>query len=432
MKPTEALPEGGTGRLTELPLHALLADVASGHLAPGGMGMTAVMGAVAASLASLVAKLTAGKPGYEPMTEEMERLAERARVLEEQLLTGLDQELAAFNKLVEAMGLPGEGAGPGEMRRACIQIAAKGYAQVPLQLGALASEVVGLGASAVRYGNRQVVADGGTGWLAALAAWKAASLHVLVNLNGAPSHEPWVIEARQKALRWLEEAAIAEAELWPTLLAAVGTLKGLPPRFKPSGRTCLGRLGRPQSIGLQPWRPSVLGEAAEIARRDVVQKVAEGLVFHCLLLRSDGDGVGQQHLAGHHHRHLQAQSQGDRVRGTGVDAHHLAVFAGQFDLGKEGLILHGRDGHLAHLGAQLGHHRNQQVVGHGPGCLDPFQAQENGLGLRLANPNQQGAAILQITQHHHRVLRRGVQNHPGDLQLHQQGSPLGPIALPRG
>lgn len=229
MKPTEALPDHHLARLTEQPLQQLLADVSAGHLAPGGMGMTAVLGAVAAALASLVAKLTAGKPGYEPMTEEMERLAERARVLEEQLLNGLEQELAAFNKLVEAMGLPAEGAGPGEMRRACIQIAAKGYAQVPLQLGALAAEVVGLGATAVRYGNRQVVADGGTGWLAALAAWKAAALHVLVNLSGAPAQEEWAQEARQKALRWLEEAAIAEAELWPTLLAAVGHPSGPAP-----------------------------------------------------------------------------------------------------------------------------------------------------------------------------------------------------------
>ena len=189
--------------LASLPVRDLLEDVATGSMAPGGMSMAALSGATAAALAGLVGHLTAGKPGYEPMTEEMERLIERARVLHDQVLTSMDQEVAAFNKLVESMGLPrGSGDERDEqsiIRRDLIAIALRGYTQVPLQIGSIGMELVQLCETVIRYGNREVLADSGTGLLAALAAVKSASLHVLINLRG--HEDEWATEAREKVTR---------------------------------------------------------------------------------------------------------------------------------------------------------------------------------------------------------------------------------------
>jgi formiminotetrahydrofolate cyclodeaminase len=209
------------------PVKSLLADVSAGSLAPGGISMAALAGGMAAALVGLVARLTAGKPGYEPMTEEMERLLERAKVLEEQVLGFMDQEVEAFNKLIESAALP-RGAGDHDeqtvIRRDMMRISARGYTQVPLQIGQIATELLQLAESVVRYGNREVVADAGAALLMAVASAKAASLHVLINLQG--QDDEWAVEARERVGKWLDALPGIERELWAHLLVQVG---GTPP-----------------------------------------------------------------------------------------------------------------------------------------------------------------------------------------------------------
>lgn len=209
--------------LGAMTVKALLADVSAGSLAPGGIGMAALAGSMSAALVGLVGRLTAGKPGYEPMTEEMERLLDRARVLEEQLLNALDQEVEAFNRLVESAALP-RGAGDHDeqtiIRRDMMRISARGYTQVPLQVGQIGMELLPIAESIIRYGNREVVADAGTALLMAIASVKAASLQVLINLKG--QDDEWAVEARERVEKWLEALPGIERELWTHLLAQVG------------------------------------------------------------------------------------------------------------------------------------------------------------------------------------------------------------------
>jgi formiminotetrahydrofolate cyclodeaminase len=205
--------------LSTQPMTELLEDVATGNLAPGGISMAALSGAIAASLVSLVGRLTAGKPGYEPLTEEMERTLERAQVLKEQLLGAMDQELEAFNQVMGSAALPRGSEEEAAIRRDCMRIAVRGYTQVPLAIGQVAVELLKLTESVVRYGNREVIADGGVAFLAALTAVKGAALHVLLNARG--SEEDWALSAREKANGWLDEIAELEADLWGHLLNQV-------------------------------------------------------------------------------------------------------------------------------------------------------------------------------------------------------------------
>lgn len=207
--------------LSTQPVVGLLDDVAKGNMAPGGISLAALSGAIATALISLVGRLTAGKPGYEPLTEEMERTIERAQVLQEQLLGSMDQEVEAFNQLIGSSALPRHSDEEAAIRRDCLRIAVRGYTQVPLNIGQLGLEIVKLAESVVRYGNREVVADGGVVFLAALAAVKGAALQVLINARG--SDEEWATQARDKAHKWLNECQAIEAELWPHLLNQVET-----------------------------------------------------------------------------------------------------------------------------------------------------------------------------------------------------------------
>jgi formiminotetrahydrofolate cyclodeaminase len=207
-----------------MPLKALLADVAAGSMAPGGIGMAALSAAQAAALISMVGHQTAGKPGYEPRTEEMERVVERARQLEEQVLLFIDQEVEAFNKLMESAALP-RGASENDeqsvIRRDMMRISARSYVQVPFQVGQIALELLALAETIVRYGNRELVADSGTALGAAIAAVRAAMLHVSLNLKGQEEDE-WVMMARERVGKWCQQAALAETELWPLLQAQAG------------------------------------------------------------------------------------------------------------------------------------------------------------------------------------------------------------------
>jgi formiminotetrahydrofolate cyclodeaminase len=205
--------------LSAQPVSALLEDVAKGNLAPGGISMTALSGAIASSLVGLVGRLTAGKPGYEPLTEEMERAVERAYVLQEQLLGAMDQEVEAFNQLVGSAALPRGSEEEAAIRRDCLRIAVRGYTQVPLQIGQLGMEIVRLTETVVRYGNREVIADGGTAFLLAVSAVKGAALHVLLNARGAD--EEWATQAREKAHKWLSDLEELERDLWAHLLNQV-------------------------------------------------------------------------------------------------------------------------------------------------------------------------------------------------------------------
>lgn len=209
--------------LAMTPVKSLLADVAASGPAPGGIAMAAVAAGQAAALVAMVARQTAGKPGYEPMTEEMERVLERARTLEEQVLVFLDQEVEAFNQLMESVAMPrgsSEHDEASRIRKDLMRIAARGYVQVPFQILQIAAELVPLAEAVARYGNRELVADAGTALLSAMTATRSAGLQVLLNLQGQEEDE-WSTTAREKVDRAFAEVDGLEGDLWPQLLARV-------------------------------------------------------------------------------------------------------------------------------------------------------------------------------------------------------------------
>ena len=106
------------------------------------------------------------------------------------------------------------------IRRDMMRISARGYTQVPLQVGQIGMELLPIAESIIRYGNREVVADAGTSFLMAVASVKAAALQVFINLKG--QDDDWAVEARERVEKWLEALPAIEHELWNHVLTQVG------------------------------------------------------------------------------------------------------------------------------------------------------------------------------------------------------------------
>jgi glutamate formiminotransferase/formiminotetrahydrofolate cyclodeaminase len=182
-------------------------EVSSESPAPGGGSVAALMGSLAAALATMVANLTVGKKGYEQAWDGMRDAAERGQVLKDRLARAVDLDTEAFNRVMEAMRLPKGTPDESAARDRAIEGANREAAAVPLETARLCVDALRLAAEAARHGNRNSASDAGVAALAARAGAEGAALNVLINLgtiqdaafrqDGVAQTAALVAEARQ-------------------------------------------------------------------------------------------------------------------------------------------------------------------------------------------------------------------------------------------
>ena len=151
---------------------------------PGGGSVAALCAALSASLSAMVANLTFGKKGYEEVSGEMKDAASKAQKLKEDLLTAVDEDTRAFNKVMEAFGLP---KGSGEQikeKEAAIESATKQATLVPLGVLERCVPLLELAMLAAQKGNRNSLSDAGVAGLIGEAAAIGAFYNVKINLPG--------------------------------------------------------------------------------------------------------------------------------------------------------------------------------------------------------------------------------------------------------
>ncbi|MBI3764928.1 MAG: cyclodeaminase/cyclohydrolase family protein, partial [Ignavibacteriales bacterium] len=117
--------------LTEQSINKFLDELASGSAAPGGGSVAALSGALGAALMSMVCTLTVGKKKYLDVDAEMKTILTKSEELRRTFTTLIDQDTLAFNKVMEAYGLPKETDDQKALRTAAIQEATKEAALVP-------------------------------------------------------------------------------------------------------------------------------------------------------------------------------------------------------------------------------------------------------------------------------------------------------------
>jgi len=169
--------------LAKMNLHDFCNETLSDSPAPGGGSVAALMGALGASLGGMVANLSAGKRGWDDRLEYLSDWAVKAQQLKDELLSLVDEDTAAFNKVMDAFGLPKESAEEKAARTAAIEEATKRAAEVPLKVMQTASRSYGLLAEMGENGNPASISDVGVGALATRACIDGAALNVRINLR---------------------------------------------------------------------------------------------------------------------------------------------------------------------------------------------------------------------------------------------------------
>jgi glutamate formiminotransferase/formiminotetrahydrofolate cyclodeaminase len=168
--------------LVKMNLREFCNETLSDSPAPGGGSVAALMGALGASLGGMVANLSAGKRGWDDKIHYFSEWAVKAQQLKDELLALVDEDSAAFNKVMDAFGLARESAEEKAARTAAIEKATKHAAEIPLKVMDTASRSYELLAQMAEQGNPASVSDVGVGALATRACIEGAALNVRINL----------------------------------------------------------------------------------------------------------------------------------------------------------------------------------------------------------------------------------------------------------
>jgi glutamate formiminotransferase/formiminotetrahydrofolate cyclodeaminase len=169
--------------LVKLDLCQFCNETLSDSPAPGGGSVAALMGALGVSLGGMVANLSAGKRGWDDKLKYFSDWAVKAQQLKDELLSLVDEDTVAFNKVMDAFALPKESAQEKVARSAAIEQATRSAAEVPLKVMETASKSYQLLSEMAGNGNPASVSDVGVGLLATRACIDGAALNVKINLG---------------------------------------------------------------------------------------------------------------------------------------------------------------------------------------------------------------------------------------------------------
>jgi glutamate formiminotransferase/formiminotetrahydrofolate cyclodeaminase len=184
-------------------------ETASESPAPGGGSIAAYVGALGASLATMVANLSSHKKGWDQQWSEFSAWAEKGQRYKKELIDLVDADTRAFNGIMAAFGLPRSSPEEKAARSKAIQEATRVAIEVPLRVMEIACASMESIHAMASAGNPNSVSDAGVGALCARTAVLGAGLNVRINAAGYDD-KAWVekILARGKEL----ETKATEAE----------------------------------------------------------------------------------------------------------------------------------------------------------------------------------------------------------------------------
>ena len=195
-------------RLVRMTLKGFADETASESPAPGGGSISAYMGALGAALGTMVANLSAHKRGWDDRWKEFSEWAEKGQGIMKELVGLVDEDTAAFDRIMAAFGLP-KGTDEEKAARAeAIEEATLYASQVPLRTMKASFKVFEVARAMAIEGNPNSVSDAGVGALAARSAVLGACLNVKINAVGLKDKEKaatLIAEAEGIAAKAVEE-----------------------------------------------------------------------------------------------------------------------------------------------------------------------------------------------------------------------------------
>ncbi len=170
-------------KLVDMTCTGFANETASESPAPGGGSISAYMGALGASLATMVANLSSHKPGWDERWEEFSEWAVKGQAIKDDLLLLVDEDTNAFNKIMDAFGLPKKTDEEKVARSQAIQDATRYATEVPFRTMKVAFKAFEVVKAMAEQGNPNSVTDAGVGALCVRSAVMGAHLNVKINAS---------------------------------------------------------------------------------------------------------------------------------------------------------------------------------------------------------------------------------------------------------
>ena len=174
----------GVKKLVDMTCTGFAEETASESPAPGGGSISAYMGALAAALGTMVANLSSHKAGWDDRWEFFSDWADNGMAVMNELLYLLDEDTAAFNKIMDVFGMPKGTEEEKAARAEAMEVATLYATQVPLRTMKAAYKAFDVVRAMAEEGNPNSVSDAGVGALAARSAVMGACLNVKINAAG--------------------------------------------------------------------------------------------------------------------------------------------------------------------------------------------------------------------------------------------------------
>ena len=208
-------------KLINMNLATFADETASESPAPGGGSISAYVGSLGVSLATMVANLSSHKKGWDNRWQEFSIWAEKGQSLKDQLINLVDADTKAFNDIMSAFNLPKSTDEEKKKRTQCIQEATKYAIEVPFKVMQLSFESMDLIKTMAMEGNPNSVSDAGVGALCARSAVIGAFMNVRINASGLDDKK-FVDEIISKGKLIEKETIAAETEILSLVNEKIG------------------------------------------------------------------------------------------------------------------------------------------------------------------------------------------------------------------
>ncbi len=168
---------------TEKTCRDFVESVGSSKPIPGGGSVAALVGALGASLSTMVASLTIGKKKYIGVEFEMQKNIDEIYQIQNELLDLVQQDIDNFEPLAQLYkkkaSTPEEKAALKEAKQNALYEACL----VPMEIIKKCGRAIELAQEFATKGNKVVIADSGSSAVLCKAAMQAASFNIYINTN---------------------------------------------------------------------------------------------------------------------------------------------------------------------------------------------------------------------------------------------------------
>ncbi len=168
-------------KLIDYKLDDFADETAAESMAPGGGSIAAYVGALGVSLGTMVANLSAHKPGWDDRWEFFSKWAEKGQTYKNRLLFLVDEDTSAFNKIIDGFRMPKNSEAEKKARSQAIEEATKYATEIPFRVMETAFSSMEVMQAMLTDGLQSSLSDAGVGILCARTAVVGAYFNVKIN-----------------------------------------------------------------------------------------------------------------------------------------------------------------------------------------------------------------------------------------------------------